>query len=78
MDVDGLEMFYTDILHKSSTSVPSTPSMGTKTPLKGPETPFNESSIPTLALPGSLLSKDKKGEGGNKKPEMKTRIVEGA
>ena len=77
MDVDALETFYTEILHKSSTSVPSTPSMGTKTPLKGPETPFNESSIPTLALPGSLLSKDKK-ERGNKKPEMNTRIIEGA
>ena len=77
MDADALETFYTEILHKTSTSVPSTPSMGTKTPSKGPETPFNESSIPTLALPGSLMSKDKKGEGGNRKPEMKTRIFGG-
>ena len=75
MDVDALEAFYTDILRKASTSVPSTPSMGGKTPSKRPETPFNESSIPTLALPGSLMSKDKKVEGGEKKPEMKTRIV---
>ena len=72
MDVDALEMFYTEILNKASRSVPSTPSVGAKTPLKGPETPSNESSIPTLALPGSLISKDKKEE---KKPEMRTRIV---
>lgn len=74
-DVDALETFYAEILHRSSMSIPSTPSMGTKTPLKGPETPFNESSIPTLALPGSLMSKEKKGEGEEKRPEMKTRII---
>lgn len=74
-DVDALETFYAEILHRSSMSIPSTPSIGTKTPLKGPETPFNESSIPTLALPGSLMSKEKKGEGEEKRPEMKTRII---
>ena len=75
MDVDALETFYTEILHRSSSSVPSTPSMGTKTPSKGPEVPFNESSIPTLALPGSLIAKDKKGELGEKRPDMKKRII---
>ncbi|CAF9927408.1 GATOR complex protein depdc5 [Imshaugia aleurites] len=75
MDVDVLETFYTEILRKASASVPSTPSMGAKTPSKGPETPFNESSIPTLALPGSLMSKDKKVEKGEKRPEMRTRII---
>lgn len=74
-DVDALETLYAEILHRSSMSIPSTPSMGTKTPLKGPETPFNESSIPTLALPGSLMSKEKKGEGEEQRPEMKTRII---
>ena len=68
MDVDALETFYSEILHKSSTSAPSTPS-------KGPETLFNESSIPTLALPGSLISKDMKREAVGKKPEIKTRII---
>lgn len=76
MDVDSLETFYTEILRKASTSVPGTPFVGAKTPSKGLEMPFNESSIPTLALPGSLMSKDKKTEKGEKKPEMKTRIVE--
>lgn len=75
MDVDALETFYADILRKASTSVPSTPFMSPKTPFKGPETAFNESSIPTLALPGSLVSKDKKVEKGEKKPDMKTRVV---
>ena len=74
-DVDALETFYTETLHRSSSSVPSTPSINTKTPLKGPETPFNESSIPMLALPGSLISKDKKGELGEKRPEMRKRII---
>ena len=74
-DVDALEAFYTETLHRSSSSVPSTPSIGTKTPSKGPETPSNESSIPTLALPGSLISKDKKGELEEKRPEMKNRII---
>lgn len=65
MDVDALKTFYAEVLRKASTSVPVTPFMGAKTPSKGPETPLNESSIPTLALPGSLVSKDKnigKGE----------------
>ncbi|KAF6232680.1 hypothetical protein HO173_009119 [Letharia columbiana] len=75
-DVEALETFYTEVLRKVSTSVPSTPFMGAKTPWKGPETPFNESSIPTLALPGSLMSKDKKVERGEKKPQMKTKIIE--
>ena len=79
MDVDALETFYTETLHRPSSSVPCTPSIGgTKTPSRGAETPFNESSIPTLALPGSLMSKDKKGgEWGDQKPEMKTRIIGG-
>ena len=75
MDVDALETFYTETLHRSGSSVPSTPSIGTKTPSKGLETPFNESNIPTLALPGILISKDKKGDGVGKRPEMKTRII---
>ena len=74
-DVDALETFYTEILRKTSTSVPSTPFTGPKTPSKEPETPFNESSIPTLALPVSLVSKDEKVEKGEKKPDVKTRIV---
>ena len=74
-DVDALETFYTEVLRKASTSVPSTPFMGSKTPSKGPESPFNESSIPTLALPGSLMSRDKKVEKGEKKPEAKMRII---
>ena len=75
MDVDALETFYTEVLNKASTSVSSTPSIGAKTPSKGPETPFNENNIPTLALPGSLTSKDKKGEIWERKAEMKTRII---
>ncbi len=74
-DFDALETFYTEILHKASTSVPSTPSMGAKTPSKGPETPHNESSIPTLALPGSLMSEDEKGGDWEKEPEASTRII---
>lgn len=61
-DGDALETFYTETLQRVSASVPSTPSMGAKTPSKGQETPVNESSIPTLALPGSLMSKERKGE----------------
>ena len=72
LDVDALETFYTEVQQKASTSVPSTPSVGAKTPSRGPDTPLNESSIPTLALPGSLILKDKKGE---RKPEAKTRII---
>lgn len=64
LDVDALETFYTETLRRASTSVPSTPFMGAKTPSKRPETPFNEGSIPTLSLPGSLVSKDKKVEKG--------------
>ena len=75
MDVDALETFYTEILNKAPTSVSSTPSMGAKTPSKGPETPFNENNIPTLALPGSLMSKDKKGEMGERQADLKTRVV---
>ena len=75
MDVDALEAFYTEILNKASTSVSSTPSIGAKTPSKGPATPFNENTIPTLKLPGSLMSKDQKGEMGQRKAEMKTKIV---
>lgn len=67
-DADALEAFYTEILRKASSSVPITPS-------QGPEMPFNENSIPTLALPGGLISKVKKVERGDKKPEMQTRII---
>ncbi|KAL9136729.1 MAG: hypothetical protein Q9175_002065 [Cornicularia normoerica] len=74
-NVDALETFYADILRKTSTSVPSTPFMGAKTPSKRPASPFNENSIPTLALPGSLISKDKNAERGEKKPQMKTRLI---
>lgn len=74
-DADGLEAFYTEILHKAPSLVPITPFMGAKTPSQGPEMPFNENSIPTLALPGSLIPKDKKVERGGRKPEVQTRIV---
>ena len=74
-DVDALETFYTEILHKVSASVPSTPSVGTKTPSNGQEAPINDNNIPTLALPGSLMSKERKGEMGGNKLEMKTRVV---
>lgn len=75
MDLDALETFYAEILRRASASVPSTPSMGAKTPSRRPETPFNDGSIPTLALPGSLMSKDKKVEREEIKPEMKTRFI---
>ena len=74
-DADALEAFYMETLRKASSSVPSTPSMGAKTPSQGPEMPFNENSIPALALPGSLISKDRKVERGNRKPEMQTRVI---
>lgn len=75
MDVDALETFYAETLRKALTSVPSTPFMGATTPSKGPEMPFHESSIPTLALPGNLMSRDKKVERGEKRLEMRTRTV---
>ena len=62
MDVEALESFYADILLRASTSVPGTPFVGAKTPSKEPESAFHESSIPTLALPGSLMSRDRKAE----------------
>lgn len=74
-DVDALEAFYAEILRKAAPSVPSTPFMGAKMPSKEPESPFNENSIPTLALPGNVMSRDKKVERGEKKPEMQTRMV---
>lgn len=76
-DKEVLEAFYTEALSKSSTPDPATPFMGSKSPSKRPQTPLNESSIPSLALPGSLVSKDKKVEYGGKKPELKTRVVGG-
>ena len=77
MDADALDSFYTEVLRKASPSIPNTPMMmGLKTPLKGSESPFNESSIPTLALPGNVISKNKKVESGEKKPQMKTRIID--
>ncbi len=75
MDEVALEAFYTEILRKASSSVPGTPIVGAKTPSKGPETPFNESSIPTLALPGRLISKDKKIAMREGKPDAEMKII---
>ena len=76
MDADALDSFYTEVLRKVSPSIPNTPMMmGVKTPSKGSESPFNESSIPTLALPGNVISKNKV-ESGEKKPQMKTRVID--
>lgn len=74
-DVDALEAFYTEILRKAAPSVPSTPFMSAKMASKEPESPFNENSIPTLALPGNLMSRDKKVERVENKPELQTRII---
>ena len=89
---EALEKFYEEVLSKASTPGPNTPYMGGKTPLKGPMTPSRESeklsmesSIPSLALPERLVGKRSgmeigqgKGEKGEKKPELKTRLVGGS
>ncbi|KAK4694054.1 SEA/GATOR complex protein SEA1/DEPDC5, partial [Lecanoromycetidae sp. Uapishka_2] len=80
----ALEIFYDEMLSKASTPGPGTPFMGGKTPLRGPMTPSRlpekftmESSIPNLALPGTLLDRreEEKGRGigdrGERKSEFK-------
>ncbi|MCJ1460195.1 GATOR complex protein depdc5 [Mycoblastus sanguinarius] len=74
-DKEALENFYTYVFSKSSSPGPNTPFMASKTPYKGPDAAVMESSIPALALPGSLLSRGGKRESAEKKPELKTRTV---
>ena len=75
-DKEGLDKFYEETLSKASTPGPNTPFLGGKTPSRGPMTPSRmpeklsmESSIPSLALPETLVSKRSKWEGGQAKGE---------
>ncbi len=70
-DKEALDMFYEEVLSKASTPGPNTPFLGGKTPSRGPMTPSRapetlsmESSIPSLALPETLVSKRSRREGG--------------
>lgn len=74
-NVEALAAFYDEVLSQASTPGPNTPFMGSKTPSKAPDSGFNESNIPALALPGSVVEKSPSG-GGGKKVEGKTRVVE--
>lgn len=87
-DAKALEIFYDEMLSKSSTPGPNTPIVGGKTPSKGPQTPSRlpekftmESGIPSLTLPETLLEKMEEGKGrskgekGEKKPELRTKNV---
>ena len=73
-DKEALDRFYEETLSKASTPGPNTPFLGGKTPSRGPITPsgkpeklFMEESIPSLALPETLVSKRTKWEGGQGK-----------
>ena len=69
-DKEALDKFYEETLSKASTPGPNTPFLGGKTPSRGPMTPSRgpeklsmESSIPSLALPETLVSKRTRWEG---------------
>ena len=75
-DKEALDKFYEETLSKASTPGPNTPFIGGKTPSRGPITPSGapeklsmESSIPSLALPETLVSKRSKWEGSQGKGE---------
>ena len=75
-DKEALDKFYEETLSKSSTPGPNTPFLGSKTPSRGPMTPSRapeklsmESSIPSLALPETLVSKRSRREGDQGKGE---------
>lgn len=74
-NVEALTLFYEEVLSKASTPGPNTPFMGSKTPGKAPEPAFNESSIPTLALPGSVVNKTAFGGRSGKHVEAKTKVI---
>ena len=74
-DKETLSHFYEEVLSKASTPGPNTPFMASQTPDKTTASGFNESSIPTLALPGSVVEKGEKKEGSGKNAEAKTRII---
>ena len=78
-DIDSLKLFYEELLSKAPTPGPNTPFMAAgKTPNHGPEMGgFNENSIPTLALPGSVVEKRGGGAGDGKKEDARTRAVGG-
>lgn len=75
-DKEALDIFYEETLSKASTPGPNTPFLGGKTPSRGPMTPSGapeklsmESSIPSLALPETLVSKRTRREGAQWKGE---------
>ena len=75
-DKEALDKFYEETLSKASTPGPNTPFLGGKTPSRGPMTPSRgpeklsmESSIPSLALPETLVSKRAWRDGGQGKGE---------
>ena len=75
-DKEALDKFYEETLSKASTPGPNTPFLGGKTPSREPMTPSRapeklslESSIPSLALPETLVSKRTGQEGGQGKGE---------
>ena len=73
-DAEALKVFYEEVLSKATSPASNTPSMSSKTPNKSPETAWNETSIPSLALPGSVVSRPA-GAGNDGAKEAKTRIV---
>ena len=75
-DKEALDKFYEETLSKASTPGPNTPFLGGNTPSRGPMTPSRgpeklsmESSIPSLALPETLVSKRAWRDGGQVKGE---------
>lgn len=75
-NANTLQQFYDEVLSKASSLGPNTPLMeSTKTPNKGPLTDigFNESGIPSLALPGSVVGRGK----ARCESDAKARIVKG-
>ena len=75
-DKEALDKFYEETLSKASTPGPNTPflggntpSRGSMTPSRGPEKLSMESSIPSLALPETLVSKRAWRDGGQVKGE---------
>ena len=74
-NTEALSLFYEEVLSKTSTPGPNTPFMDSKTPSKSADVAFNESVIPTLALPGRLVDRGGNREEGERKLEGKTRTV---
>ena len=76
-DKEALDRFYEETMSKASTPGPNTPFLGGKTPSRGPITPSRtpeklsmDSSIPSLTLPETLVSKRSRREGAQVKEEQ--------